>query len=249
MKTVHLYIVSAFLIFQISANGQASMNVPTSAGNYGAWTDPALNHNRLLMQQTGDGVYRMVGAFKVIGTPYLFGEAHKGDMFATDTKAYNIKLSYNTYNQELEFYSTSNPDKPLIREPGSVDSFIFQQDIKGGISMPMKFVYGAVLGSKDKSYFLELFSGPHYSIYKKYKSDLGYVSTNYVQSELREFDLEIEYYYADAQTKGLKKIKPNATTVTKEFKGVKDLSAVLESNDFTINPDAAFKKAFAYLNN
>lgn len=248
MKTYQFYILSCFLIFPFALLGQASTNVPTSAGSFGAWTDPALNHNRLLMQQSGEGVYRMVGAFKVIGNPYLFGESHKGDMFTPDTKAYNITLSYNTYNQELEFLSTSNPDKPLVKEPGTVDSFFFQQDVKNGMTGPMKFIYGPVLGSKDKSYFLELFNGSHFSVYKKYKSDLDYVSTNYVQSELRQFNLQVEYYYKDAQGKGLKKVKANEVAVIKEFKNVKDVSKVISNNDFTLNPDAAFKKVFAYLN-
>lgn len=213
-------------------------------------TDLAISHNRLLTEKTGEGVYKLVGPYKVIGTCYLFGEKNKGDLFSTEAKAYNIYLSYNTHKQELEFYSTSNPDKSLTKAPGEVDSFIIHQNMELGIISPLKFVYGAHIGSSDKSYFQEVFSGNRYSIYKKYKTDLGYVSTNYIQSELRQFDLDREYYYTytDTEKKSIKKIKPNAFSVIKEFKSVKDLSSVISDDAMTLSPDEAFRKAFEYLN-
>lgn len=210
--------------------------------------DLAINHNRLLTERTGEGVYKLIGPYKVIGTPYLFGEKNKGDLFSPEAKAYNIYLSYNTYKQEVEFYSTANPDKPLTKEPGDVDSFIIQPNIELGIISPLKFIYGAHLGSSEKSYYQEVYSGNRFSIYKKYKTDLGYVSTNYVQSELRQFDLEREYYYTDTEKKSIKKIKPSASTVIKEFKSVKDLSGVISDDAMTLSPDEAFRKAFDYLN-
>ena len=213
-----------------------------------AWTDPALNHNKLIQQQTSDGVYKLIGTYKVTGTSYLFGEHNRGDMFATEAKAYNIFISYNTYNQEVEFYSTSNPDQPLVKEPGTVDSFVFQQNIDLGISHPLKFVYGSVLGTKDKYYYLEVCAGNRFSLYKRYKSDLGYSSTNLAQSELRQFDLQFEYYYTDRKTAGIKKIKPNASNVIREFKDIKDLSPIVDNDAFSANPEDAFCKAFGYLN-
>jgi hypothetical protein len=257
------FFLSVLIIMAASAPGfsQASTNVPVAitsvsnsaivsvAPNSRGWTDPALDHNRLLQQQTSEGAYKVIGNFKVMGTPYLYGEHNKGDLFAPEAKAYNIFISYNTYNQELEFYSTSNPDKPLTREPGTVDSFALNMEIVSGINNRMKFIYGSLLGSKEKAYYMELYAGPRFSIYKRYKSDLGYVSSNYVQSELREFDLQVEYFYVDSQGKGVKKIKPNSFSVIKEFKDTKDLSTVVTVDDFTLNPDEAFKKAFTSLNN
>lgn len=212
-------------------------------------SDLALNHNRLLREKTGDGVYKMIGPYKVVGTSYLFGEKNKGNLFSSAAKAFNIFLSYNTYNQEVEFYSTSNPDKPLVKEPGEVDSFFILPGTELGIINPLKFIYGPFIGSNEKSYYQEVYAGKRFSIYKKYKSDLGYVSSNYVQSELRQFDLEFEYYYNDAEKKSLKKIKPNASNVVKEFKSIKDLSSVATNDAFTASPDDAFVKSFEYLNN
>ncbi len=225
-------------------SGSMVSRAPDSRG----WTDPALNHNKLIQQQTGDGVYKLIGSYKVVGTQFLFGEHHKGDLFPTQAKAYNIFVSYNTYNQEVEFYSTSNPDKPLVKEPGEVDSFVIQQNIELGIANNLKFIYGTHLGTDDKYFFQQVYAGNRFSLYKRYKSELGYVSTNYVQSELRQFDLIFEYYYTDTNKKGIKKLKSNASSVIKEFKEVKDLSGVVTVEDFDTNREAALQKVFEYLN-
>ncbi len=209
--------------------------------------DLAVSHNRLLRERVGDGVYKLIGPYKVVGSSYLFNEKNKGDLFSTGAKAYNIFLSYNTHNQQIEFYSTSNPDKPLVKEPGEVDSFTLHANIEIGITEPLPFVYGPHIGSKEKAYYMVVYAGSKFSIYKKYKSDLGFVSSNYIQSELRQFDLELEYFYRNAEGK-LKKIKPNTSVVNKEFKGIKDLTGVITDDAFMLNPDKTFKKAFEYLN-
>jgi hypothetical protein len=212
------------------------------------YLDNALNYNRLIIQKTADGVYKQVGLFKVVGTSYLFGEKNKGNMFSSEAKAYNIFLSYNTYNQEVEFYSTGNPDKPLIKEPGTIDSFLIGENIELGITHPLKFIYGGLLGSQDKTYFLEIFSGPKYSVYKRYKSDLGYVSSNYIQSELRQFDLLYDYYYRDNSKPGVKKLKTNASSILKELNTIKDVSSVFTGDAFTKDQEEALRVAFEFLN-
>lgn len=232
------------MITSLSANSNTMVTrTPDSRG----WTDPALNHNKLL-QQTVDGVYKLIGPYKVIGNPYLFGEHHKADLYAPDAKAFNIYISYNTYNQELEFFSSSNPNTPLVREPGTVDSFVLQANKEIGIDHPLKFVYGAALGTRDKNYFQEVCSGPYFSLYKRYTSDLGYSSSNLAQSELRQFDLQYEYVYLEKGGKSLKKLKPNSVSVVKEFKETADLSRVVAPQDFEGNPEPAFCKAFQVLN-
>jgi len=214
----------------------------------GAWTDPALNHNKLLQQQSGDGYYQLIGPYKVKGSSYLFGPRHKGDFFSNSETARNIFISYNTYNQEVEFYSTSNPDQSLIKVPGTLDSFIIYTDVSLGITDPLKFVYGTVLGSKDKNYYEEVYAGDRFRLYKKYKADIVYDQGNLAQPDLRQFDLQYEYYYTDTKSKGVKKIKPNLNSIVKEFKSEKDPSAVVNNEAFSINPEDALIKAFKYLN-
>lgn len=231
----------------ISRSANSGSMVSRSPDSRG-WTDPALNHNRLIQQQTGDGIYKLIGPYKVVGTQFLYGEHHKGDMFSPEAKAYNLFISYNTFNQEVEFYSTANPDKSLIKEPGEVDSFIIHQNIELEINTPLKFVYGTHLGTDDKYFYQEVYAGKQFSLYKRYKSELGYVSTNYVQSELRQFDLTYEYYYTDSRKKGLKKIKTNASSVIKEFKDYSELSDIVKPDDFDVNREEALRKVFEYIN-
>jgi hypothetical protein len=232
------YYVATIVLAIISSSNLFAQN------NY---MDNALNYNKLIQNSTEEGAYKMIGTYRVIGTSFLFGNKNNGDMFSSDAKAYNIFLGYNTFNQQLEFYSSSNPDKPLIKEPGEVDSFIIKSNSSLGIQNDMKFIYGKHLGSSDKGYYMEIYKGEKYSLYKKYKSELGYVSTNYTQTELRQFDLLYDYYYSD-ESGGLNKLKTNVSSIIKEFKKVKDISPVFNLEDFSRDQHAALINAFEYLN-
>lgn len=231
-------VLAAFSIILINTAGQAQ----------NSYMDNALHYNRLIREKTGDGVYKQVGTFKVVGTPYLFGERNKGDMFSTEAKAFNVHLSYNTYNQQVEFYSSANPDKALMKETGEIDSFILHSSIEKGLLSPAKFIYGKHIGSDEKAYFLELYAGPKYAVYKKYKSDLGYVSANYIQSDLRQFDMLFDYYYLDVQKKSLKKLKASSPAIAKELSKIKDISEVFTGEEFSVNQEASLQKTFEYLN-
>lgn len=212
------------------------------------WTDPAINHSRLFREKLGEGVYKLVGTYKVKGSPYLYGDKHNGDIFSPVEKGFNIDVRYNTYNQEVEFTSTANRNTPLVKLPGEVDSFVIKKDLAFDILHDVKFIYGKHLNSGDKVYFQVVSTGPRFSLYKRYKSDLGYVSENYVQSELRQFDLVSDYFYSDATTKAFKKLKLNWSTIQKEFKGIKDISGVGSIDAFSINPESVLVELFEHLN-
>ena len=155
MKSIIPFLTTLFIVPVLSFSIHAqSVNIRTGPPSSG-YMDNALNYSRLLKEQTGDGVFMQVGTFKVTGTPYLYGQKNEGDLFSKDVKAYNLKLSYNTYNQELGFYSTANPNEPLVKEAGEVDSFLIHPNVEAGISSRLKFVYGSLLGSKEKAYFQE----------------------------------------------------------------------------------------------
>ena len=228
----------------ISSNSNTLIaTTPDSRG----WTDPALNHNRLLRDQLGDGTFIVIGNFKVKGSPYLFGDKHNSDLFSKSEKAYNIDLRYNTYNQEVEFYSTSNATA-LVKTVGELDSFIIKKDVANSITSDIKFVYGPLIGSTEKIYFQLVESGPQYSLYKRYTSELGYVSENYIQSELRQFDMLSDYYYHDVATNTLKKLKKNTSSINKEFKSIKDVSSIVTSDSYSVNQEETLKNAIRALN-
>lgn len=213
-----------------------------------AYFDAAQAYNRLLIEKNS-GVYQRIDNYKVIGTSYFLGEKHRADLFAKGETAYNISISYNTYNQELEFYSSSNPNQPLVKEAKLVDSFEIKEDITKSISENIKFINGSIIGGDINSFYRLLYVGSRFNLYKKYKSTLGIVTTNYIQSELRQFDLNSEYYYYDHKSMRLEKLKGNLGAVRKEFKTVKDVSTVTSQEEFTSNPDSALKTIFAFLNN
>ena len=265
MKKIQSLFLPVFLLMSVSviySQGPAVVALSANSGNLSGspdrngrpapdsrgWTDPALNHNILLQSQTSEGMYKLVGPYKVVGSSFLYGEQLAGDMFAPEAKAYNIYLSYNTYNQEVEFFSTSNPDKSLVREPGTLDSFSIKANADLGFMENLKFIYGKHLAAKDKAFFQEMYKGTKYSLYKKYKSELGYVSSNIANSELRQFDLSYDYYYFDAAKGSLKKLKNGYANFIREFKDVKDLSAVVADADYITNPEAVLRKGFAFLN-
>jgi hypothetical protein len=231
-----LWVVSTYII-------QAQAGITPTVG----WVDPAMNHNRLIREQTGDGVYKLIGPYKVIGTSYLFGDRNKGNMYSAEATAVNIQLAYNTYNQELEFFSGENVSKPLVKMPGEVDSFMFLSNKSVGLSQDLHFIYGKHLGSNEKAYFQEVAAGSKVGIYKRYKSDVGYVSSNYIQSELRQFDLLYDYFLYNSTAKTIKKIKNNTSSIQKELSAFRDVSSVFNSDAFSANPDEAIRKAVLYI--
>ncbi|MFM7672319.1 MAG: hypothetical protein ACKO6Q_06990 [Bacteroidota bacterium] len=236
-----IVLVALFSLSLINTFAQAAIT-PTTG-----WVDPALNHNRLIREQTGEGAYKLVGPYKVIGTSYLFGERNKGNLYSAEATAINIQLGYNTYNQELEFLSGENINKPLVKMPGEVDSFVFLANRSVGLSQDQRFIYGKYLGSNEKAYFQQVATGPKMGIYKRYKSDVGYVSSNYVQSELRQFDLLFDYFLYNATTKTIKKLKNNVGNIQKELNAFGDVSSVFTGDSFSANPEEAIRKAVLYI--
>ena len=239
--------LGSFCSAQVTSLSSNSNSLIARAPDSRGWTDPALNHNRLLREQLGDGTYIVIGNYKVKGSPYLFGGRHNSDLFSQKEKAYNIDIRYNTYNQEVEFYSTANSNA-LVKVVGEVDSFIIKQDVANGITSDMRFIYGPLIGSSEKAYFLQVETGTRYTLYKRYKADIDYVSENYVQSELRQFELETDYFYYDAETKNLKKLKMNMHSINKEFKSFHDVSAIVTNDAFVTNPEEMLKRVIQSLN-
>lgn len=241
MRKFNFRILVWIACFWTVAKAGAQTTVP-------GYHDPAVSRNKLLREQLGDGVYKLIGTYKVVGTPYLFGEKLNGDLSSPAEQAQNIDLSYNTYSQDIEFYSTSNRTNALVKSAGEVDSFVLKQNTANGIAEDLKFIFGSHIGATEKAYFQLLARGPRFSLYKRYKSELGYVSTNYIQSELRQFDLSYDYFYYDATAKTFKKLKMNLKDMVKEFKSVKDISTLADREAFFTNPEIVAKKIFAALN-
>ena len=234
------------LLFALESSAQTGSldGLGRPAPDARGWTDPALSRSKML----GQGKQLIIGSYKVTGSPYLFGERHSADLFTPKEKATGIYINYNTYNQNIEFFSTSNPTEPLVKEIGEVDSFVLRKDSSMLLLNDIRFIYGPLIGSSEKSYFQVIQTGEFFSLYKRYKSELGYPTTNYAQSDLREFDLIAEYFYFDKKQAKFKKIKPNLSSLAKEFKPIKDITPVADKDAFVTEPEEVMKKIINYLN-
>lgn len=213
-----------------------------------AYFDPAQAYNRLLLEK-GHADYKLVGAYKVQGTPYLFGEKHMGDIFAKGESDKQIPLSYNTFNQELDFYNNGINGKPMVKPCIEIDSFTMNKNPEIGLENQLIFLNGKLIGSGDNYFYQLVYRGAYYNLYKKYRSVLGIVSTNYIQADLRQYDLDYEFYYSNFKEPDLKKIKPNLPGLKKVFKAEKLDASSFSQEDFDTNPELALVKAIAFANN
>ena len=218
----------------------------TTFSQQAAYTDPAQAYLKVVLDnQSNPNEYTRVGSFNVKGTQMLYGGRQSGSVFTKTEKGINVNINYNTYNQQLEIFQ--NSAQPIIKQCNEVDSFHLVASIKE-VSIKLHF-YNAALFDANNCFFLqEIVVGERFSLYKKYSSDLGYISTNYIEPGLRQFDLKYEYYYYDKTTKELRKFKHSINAITKEFKKYKDVSSALDPETFNFNPETALINVFSILN-
>jgi len=234
---------NAFCLLIVSIFGMQSQ-LSAQALSY---VDPAIAYQRILLEKSGEGSYKQIGNFKVIGTPYLYGNTFKGNVYTPTEKAENADISYNTYNQQVEVVQAGS-NKPLLMSLQDVDSFKLIIKDKSGAPEVLSFINAQQVDKSKKLFMQEVYNGKRFSLLKAYSSTMGYVSTNYVQSELRQFDLIVDYYYFDVQKPGIKKLKISAKNLKSEFSNITDISAITSSDDFDKNTEFALKEIFALLN-
>jgi hypothetical protein len=213
-----------------------------------SYTDPVIAYQRILLEKSGEGSYRKIGTFKVIGSPYFWGGEVKGDIFAAKEKGVDVYVDYDTYYQQLEVRNSKQAEK-MNMSLKDVDSFFLFIREESGNKKQFFFINAAFLDKSKKMFVAELFKGQKFALYKSYKSSLGYVSTNYVQSELRQFDMDIEYYYYNQATPGkLKKLKLSDKALIAEFKDIRDITELVKAGDLEKNPESVLFSIFASLN-
>lgn len=211
-----------------------------------SYSDPAVMYQRILLEKSGEGSYQKIGNFKVIGTSFLYGGNQRGNVYTPSEKAEDATISYDTYNQQI-LVMQKGQDKELAMSIRDVDSFTMNI-IDKKVDLGLKFI-NAQQKDPSKKFFMAVISeGPRFNLYKVYTSTMGYVSTNYIQSELRQFDLLADYYYCDNSKKGLKKIRLSEKSVKSEFKDVADLTETLNSVSLEKNPEQALSEVFKVLN-
>lgn len=230
---------SLFFLFLFFAAGQFCFSQQAS------YNDAAQAYNRLLIEK-GNGSYIRINNYKVTGTPYLFGGKNISDLFVSGKAHKNIEMSYNTFSNQIEVYTTNDSKNPLVMEEGAVDSFTISSKVDDSDPPNLTFICSKVLGADDKGFYLRMYDG-QFALYKKYNTTLGIVTSNYIESDLRQFELNYDYYYLNKNTGKLKKIKFNYNGLKKEFGTFKDISSVLDNGSFD-NRDKIISAIFEFLN-
>jgi len=213
-----------------------------------SYLDPASAFLRIYLEKGSEGTYQQIGNFKVIGTSYLFGEKLKGGIYTKTEKSEHVELGYNTYNQSLDV--KLNGVQSITKKAAEVDSFVIYANNSEFIKNDLLFYSSALVSPKAKDGFYQVIStGSKYNLYKGYTAALDIVSTNYIQSDLRQFTLEYNFYYTDNSTKDFKKLKLSKKKIVDEMKSKMDVSIFLDEEELDKNPGIALKKVFNALNN
>jgi hypothetical protein len=211
-----------------------------------AYTDPAQAYNKIVLDNHGNvNEYTRIGSFKVQGTQMLYGGKQKGTVYTPSGTGNNVTLSYDTYYQRLEILH--GEQNVMMKEAKEVDSFSITVKINEA-EQQLNFINASQLKPGSNFFLQEVVTGGRFRLYKKYISELGMVSTNYIEPGLRQFDLNYEYYYVDTNAKELKRLKPNINSIVKEFKAMKDVTPLLDKENFNYNPEVAMIKVFVELN-
>lgn len=211
--------------------------------SYGQFVEPAQAYNLLDRQNNADKYY-VISNYKVVGSPYLFGGNQTGNIYSSSEKGIEIKLSYNTYLQNIEF---SSGWQTLTKDISDLDSFELNKD-GNNIIENMVFINPKFINSVDKNFFQVITKGGQFNLYKKYSGSLDIVSTNYVQSNLRQFVMVVDYFYLNIKDGSLKKLKVNKKALAKEFSSKTEVSTFLETANLTSNTENALKSLFVFLN-
>ena len=219
-----------------------------SFGQAASYTDPAIAYQRVMIEKGQEGTYQQIGNFKVTGTSYLFGEKLNGGVFTPNERSGNVKIGYNTYTQSLDVYLDET--RSLAKTAVDVDSFIIYGGQGDYLKKDLLFYSAKIINPSIKSSFYQVLSnGNRFNLYKSYNSVLDIVSTNYIQSELRQFSMQYDFWFLDKKTNQFKKIKASRKKIVDEFKDIMDVSPFTDNDELNSNPETALQKIFTVLNN
>ncbi len=214
-----------------------------------SYTDPAAAYMRVMFEKGSEGSYQQISNFKVIGTSFLYGEKLPGSIYTKSEKSEHTNLSYNTYNQQVDVYLNAT-NQIISKKTSEVDSFIIYNSNSDFYKEDLLFYTSKLVSPLAKDLFYQvLLIGPKYNLYKNFSANLDIVSTNYIQSELRQFNLEYNYYYLNNSTNEFKKIKLSRKKIIEDFSKTIDLSPSIDFDEINNNPEIALKKIFNILNN
>lgn len=185
--------------------------------------DAAQLFNNFLIEK-GNTFYR-IGDFKVMGSPYLFGEDQMGTVYSSSAGEHHINIRYNIHTQFLET-TTKNDKGPVSIDLDNIDSFTLVANKEHPTDI--KFINRKLFADGKKGFLMIVHHGKPYSLYKVYRTSL--VQTITMRAEQRQFEIEYDYYYSHMPSKQLKLLRPNASFLKKEFSNKMDIKSFLNEN-------------------
>ena len=215
-------------------------------GQFNSYFDPALAYNKVLLERGNRGTYQNVGAFRVVGSPYIYGEAVKGDVYHNGNIAKAVEFRINNHTKELQL-ATEVAGQYFLVSIDDLDSLTLYAAKNEYIYSDLTFISSKFVDAKKKCFLQQLQKGSRFTLYKSYSTELAIPDDNYVQSELREFKLDVVYYYHDNQIPGeLLALKANKKSLGKTFKDT-NAAEILDNVSIEGNLDVALTKFFSFL--
>lgn len=223
------------------------VTIPDVDAQSARYFDPGQAFLRMAIEKGGIETFQRMGNYKVLGTSFLFGPGQVGDIYFKNGHAKNVFVSYDTYKQLLAV-NTDDAGKALVKQLNDLDSFTLKATNNSVFKIDLHFINASQLDATQKAFFQKVVTGPRFNLYKAYKSDFGYVQSEQLNTEYRQFELLVEYFYTDIKTPGLKKLKTASNAVKKEFKNIKDVSAIADHEDYDKALELNLIKVFEVIN-
>lgn len=233
--------VNFFVLVSIFIGACSSVNA-----QFYSFIDPALAYNKIIGEKGSKGTYQNIGAFKVIGSPYIYSETLVGDVYHNGKVAKDVVYKINNYSKQLQI-ATDVPGQYFMVSISDLDSLVLPANKNEFLKADLTFLSSKSIDNKKNLFLEQLQKGSRFTLYKTYSTELVIPSDNYIQSDLREFKLEVEYYYTDDKMPGtLNPIKANKKALIKNFRET-NAAEVLDNISLNGDTDIALTKFFTYI--
>ena len=188
-KNLKLLFVGVAMVFSCAANAQF---------------DQIAQYNKILMQNWA-GQYIRIGAYKVKGSPYLYGTSMPGEIMVAGENQYKkLDILYNIYEQKAGISTNGE----FVDVDKGITSFLLTVPQKFGSGVLKFDEVGYFNPGKLKGYFNVLAEKQgKYSFLRYFSANLRPDPDNMMDKDVRVFDQNVDYYLYNAQTKKLKKVK------------------------------------------
>lgn len=173
--------------------------------------------------------YKRVGAFKVKGNSLVLEGNNVTDLYTSIGPGANLPLVFDAYSQDLSIMLANRKEVSKLTFE-EVDSFIVKVDTDKKYGEPTLFLNAYKVDRSKKMYLQRLTTGPKYSLYKSFFTELRPAASDLAQTNVREFEIVSEYYFLPAKGSEFIKIKKSAKAVKKLFEDEKESIEKLEKN-------------------